>query len=90
MGVALWLVAGGTACIAARLIRNLRQPWLGELLVALVSAMLFGTLATALDFGGWREIDWRAGLFVVCGSFTAIGLIRLLRSRLPIRPEVIP
>ena len=88
MGVALWLVAGGTACIPARFIRNLRQRWPGELAIALVSALLFGALATALDFGGWRELDWRAGLFVLCGSFTAIGLIRLLRSRFPFHPEV--
>src|SRR5690348_9398945 len=80
MGIALWIVAGGTACMLARFIRKLRQHWLGELLVALAASMLLGAGATALDFGGWREIDWRAGLFVLFGSFCAIGLFRILRG----------
>jgi len=90
MGIALWLIAGGTACVLARLIRNLRQHVAGELLVALTSSMILGGLATALDFGGWAELDWRAGVFVFLGSFTAIGLHRLLLFRRPIHPEVIP
>jgi len=80
MGIALWLFAGGTVCTVARVIRKLRQPFLGELLVALVSSVLLGGIATALDFGGWRELDWRAGLFVLLGSFTAIGFFRLIRG----------
>lgn len=80
MGIALWLAAGGTACVAARFIRKLRQSWPGELAVSLVSAILLGAIATALDFGGWAEADWRAGSFVLFGSFTAIGSYRLLKG----------
>lgn len=80
MGIALWLVAGGTACALGRFIRKLRQPLLGELLVALVCSVILGGIATAFDFGGWREPDWRAGLFVLLGSFTAIGFFRLIRG----------
>jgi uncharacterized membrane protein YeaQ/YmgE (transglycosylase-associated protein family) len=80
MGIALWLFAGGTACSLARFIRKLRQRWPGELLVALVMSMVCGALATLLDFGGWMELDWRAGLFALLGSFTAIGIYRLLRG----------
>jgi hypothetical protein len=90
MGIALWLLAGGTAFALTRFIRNLRQRFLAELFVALFSSAILGGIATALDFGGWREPDWRAGLFVFIGSFTAIGLIRLLLFRRPIRPEVAP
>jgi hypothetical protein len=90
MGIALWLLAGGTAFALTRFIRNLRQRFFAELLAALLSSVILGGIATALDFGGWREPDWRAGLFVLLGSFTATGLLRLLLSRRPIRPEVIP
>jgi len=88
MGIALWLLAGGTAFAVIRVIRKLRQYFFIELPVALFSSLILGGVATALDFGGWRELDWRAGLFVFLGSFTAIGLIRLLLFRRPIRPEV--
>jgi uncharacterized membrane protein YeaQ/YmgE (transglycosylase-associated protein family) len=80
MGIALWLFAGGTAGTLARVIRKLRQRFLGELFVALISSVLLGGIATALDFGGWREPDWRAGLFALLGSFTAIGFFRLIRG----------
>lgn len=80
MGITLWLLAGGTACAVARVIRKLRQPLPGELLVALASSAILGGVASALDFGGWRELDWRAGLFSLLGSFTAIGFFRLIRG----------
>ena len=80
MGIAFWLFAGGTACALGRFIPKLRQPWIGELLIALIASPIFGGIATALDFGGWRELDWRAELFVLSGSFTAIGVYRLLRG----------
>jgi|tagenome__1003787_1003787.scaffolds.fasta_scaffold19258602_2 hypothetical protein len=80
MGICTWLFAGGTACGLAALIPKLRQRWPGELLVALVASMLGGAVATLLDFGGWMEIDWRAGLFTLFASFTAIGIYRLLRG----------
>ncbi|HEY4640039.1 MAG TPA: hypothetical protein VII75_01725 [Thermoanaerobaculia bacterium] len=80
MGVALWLLAGGTACILGRFIRKLRQHPAGEWIVALLSSLILGVIATALDFGGWRELDWRAGLFVFVGSFSAIGFYRTIRG----------
>ena len=51
-----------------------------ELAAAIVTALLLGILATALDFGGWNEADWRAGAFCAFGAFAAAGAVRL---RLP-------
>jgi hypothetical protein len=48
------------------------------LLVALVASLLAGFTATALDFGGWAEIDWRAGAFVICCAFAGVGSARAL------------
>jgi hypothetical protein len=39
--------------------------------------LALGVTATALDFGGWNEPDWRAGLFVFLGALAAAGAIRL-------------
>jgi hypothetical protein len=58
-------------------------PWsrpprrIGEFLVTLLAALPLGVLATALDFGGWNELDWRAGLFVFLGALAAAGAFRL-------------
>jgi hypothetical protein len=52
---------------------------LRELLVILTAAALFGAVATALDFGGWRTLDWRSAVFVLLGAMTAIGGYRALR-----------
>jgi len=38
-----------------------------------------GLVATAFDFGGWNEIDWRAALFVAICALAAIGCVRLVR-----------
>jgi len=84
MGLALWLVGGTAAFLLARIIPFGRGGWAGELAAALASALLFGVVATALDFGGWKEIDWLAVLFVLIGSFAATGALRaltLLRKR---------
>lgn len=42
----------------------------------MVTAIAMGLLATYLDFGGWKEPDWRAGLFCFLGAFAAIGFYR--------------
>jgi hypothetical protein len=47
-----------------------------ELLASVVTALICGFAATALDFGGWREPDWRAILFVFLGTATVIGARR--------------
>lgn len=77
MGIGLWLGSGLAAWILARIIPLRRGPgrW-AELAAALVTALLLGTLATALDFGGWNEADWRAGLFAFLGALAAAGVIR--------------
>ena len=49
-----------------------------ELLVALVASLLAGLTATALDFGGWAEVDWRVGAFVICCAFAGLGGARAL------------
>ena len=50
-----------------------------ELFTVVISALALGGIATALDFGGWNEPDWRAGLFVVFGSFAIGGASRVGR-----------
>ena len=81
MGVALWLGSGFAAWILARIVPLRRGPgrW-SELAAAIVTALLLGTLATALDFGGWNEPDWRAGLFALFGAFAAAGAVRAARA----------
>ena len=80
MGVALWLLCGVAAFAAARSIRSGRPDgYLTELLTALLLAFAAGLAATALDFGGWNEVDWRAGTFALFVAFAAIGTVRLLR-----------
>ena len=82
MGLLMWIVAGGAAAASARLIRAGRPAgWIGEVAMALAAAVTFGIAATALDFGGWKEPDWRAGLFALFGSAAILGLVRLPRIR---------
>jgi uncharacterized membrane protein YeaQ/YmgE (transglycosylase-associated protein family) len=83
MGIAVWLVCAFVAFFLARLIPVGRVPgsgWWVELLISLVAAFLLGVAATALDFGGWREPDWRAALFALLGAFAAVGTVRAIRS----------
>lgn len=79
VGVALWMVAGVAAWLVARGMRAARgKGWLSELGIALASSTLLGLVATALDFGGWREAEWRAGVFAFCGALAALGVYRLV------------
>ena len=79
MGVALWLLCGSAVFAVSRAISMARpQRYTGELLVALVASLSAGLLATALDFGGWAEVDWRAGTFVICCAFASLGCARAL------------
>lgn len=73
----MWLGSGVAAWVLARIVplRRRRGGW-GELAAAIVVALLLGVLATALDFGGWNELDWRAGLFAFFGALAAVGVIR--------------
>jgi hypothetical protein len=80
VGIALWLAGGAAAFLIARIVPWARRGWWLELAVTLTVALLLGVLATALDFGGWKELEWRAGLFAFFGSFAAAGSIRVLQS----------
>ncbi len=80
MGVALWLLCGVAAFAASRAIRPARPDgYAAELIAALVVAFAAGLAATALDFGGWNEVDWRAGAFALLCAMAAIGAARVVR-----------
>lgn len=80
MGIGLWLLGGFAAFLIARIV-PLRRPEgrLAELALALLSALILGLAATAMDFGGWKELDVRAGAFVLPGALAVLGLSRLVR-----------
>ena len=76
----MWIVAGAGAALLARLVDAGRpRLWAAELFVGIAAAVAAGLAATALDFAGLREPDWRAGLFTFFTAFTALGVIRLVR-----------
>jgi hypothetical protein len=81
VGVGLWLGSGFAASVLARIIPLRRRPafW-PELAAAIVTALLLGAVATALDFGGWNAPDWRAGVFAFLGAVAAVGAIRAVRA----------
>jgi hypothetical protein len=80
VGIGLWLLSGLAASALARNVPLARPPRAAaELLVGLTAAFLLGLLATAMDFGGWKELDWRAALFVFLGTLAALGASRLVR-----------
>jgi hypothetical protein len=81
MGIALWMACAGVVFFTIRNIRFGRPTgWVGELVAVVIAALILGAIATALDFGGWNELDWRAALFVVFGSLAISGLLRLCVS----------
>jgi hypothetical protein len=81
MGLGLWLAAGIAAFLLARIVPRGKTPrWAAELVASLVVAVVLGLLASALDFGGWRESDWRAAAFAFFGAAAAAGLTRLTMS----------
>lgn len=76
----MWLAAGALAFIMARVLRPRRtERWRLELVLSVIVALSFGIAATFLDFGGWNELDWRAGLFAFLTSFAAVGVLRAIR-----------
>src|SRR5205085_2010162 len=84
MGAALWVASALFVFFVARIVPpGRRQGYLLELVIALTAALLCGVIATALDFGGWREPDWRAAIFALLGALAAVGIYRsalLVRS----------
>lgn len=88
MGIALWVVCSVAAFLLARMLPwRRRSRWRGELLVTLLAGLALGVAATALDFAGWKEPDWRAGLFVFLGALAAAGLFRLTIRAIPGDPS---
>ena len=80
MGIALWLLCGVAVVAASRAIAAGRpEHFGGELLLAIAVSFLAGLGATSLDFGGWGEVDWRAGAFVILCAAAAIGCSRAIR-----------
>jgi len=84
MGIALWIAAGLAAGLAtvwiARIAPFLRVvQWLSDLALAVVAAVLAGFAATALDFGGWNEADWRAIAFAFAAALAVTGWLRVAR-----------
>ena len=80
MGIGLWVLSGVAAAALSRALPFGRdRKWLVESAAALAAAFLLGVVATMLDFGGWNEVDWRAGLFAGAGAFAVIGILRIWR-----------
>ena len=80
MGIALWMLCAAAVFLAIRFVRFGRPTgWIGELFAVVIGTLLLGAIATALDFGGWKEPDWRAGLFVLFGTAAIAGAIRIVR-----------
>jgi hypothetical protein len=80
MGIGLWMLCAAAVFLVIRRVPFGRPAsWITELFTAIVSALALGALATALDFGGWNEPDWRAGLFVLLGTAAITGAVRFIR-----------
>lgn len=80
MGAVSWLLSALAGFAIARIIPSgRRSDYLREFMVALIAAMLFAAIATALDFGGWRALDWRSSTFALLGALTAVGSYRAVR-----------
>jgi peptidoglycan/LPS O-acetylase OafA/YrhL len=80
MGISLWMACAAAVFLAIRRVPFGRPAsWITELFAVILSALALGALATALDFGGWNEPDWRAALFVLFGSAAIAGAVRLIR-----------
>ena len=76
----MWIVSGVGAALLARVAEAGRsRGWFLEMVVGTVAAIAAGLAATAMDFGGWREPDWRAGLFSFFVALSAVGVMRLVR-----------
>jgi hypothetical protein len=82
MGIATWLVSAAAALTLARTLL-LRGPLSlrAESVLACAAACCYGLVATALDFGGWNEPDWRAAVFAFLGALTSLPLARAVAIR---------
>ena len=79
----MWLLCGAAVFAASRAIAAGRPARVvTELLLVIITSAVAGLAATALDFGGWGELDWRAAAFVILCDFAAIGVSRTVRMTL--------
>jgi len=80
MGIVLWMACAVAVFFTIRNVRFGRSAgWVAELFATVIGSLILGAIATALDFGGWNELDWRAGLFVFFGSMAIGGVVRVGR-----------
>ncbi len=79
VGTTLWIASGVLAGLLARIVPFRRGGFPIEFLVSVIAAIAGGLGATALDFGGWREPDWRAGVFAFFVALAALGAMRAMR-----------
>jgi uncharacterized membrane protein SirB2 len=74
-------VSGIAAFLIARIIPFSPQThWKTELVTALIAALGAGVAATILDFGGWRDLDWRSAAFAFCVALAVAGIVRAVTS----------
>jgi hypothetical protein len=79
VGIALWTASGIAVFVVARFVpigRSRRR--IAELVTAILAAGVCGVVSTALDFGGWGELDWRAGVLALLGAAAAVAVFRLV------------
>ena len=82
MGIATWFASAAVAIAIGRTILTRSPlPLVTETLIASVAACCYGLGATALDFGGWNEPDWRAAAFALFGAATWLPLARAVAKR---------
>lgn len=83
MGTISWIGAGLAAFLLAQIVPHGRHARMWkEALAALVASLTGGMAATALDFGGWRVLEWRAAAFAFFAALAFLGLLRLIRRPL--------
>lgn len=80
MGALTWVVASMAAVLLAHWMPIRRRHAAAlEAVVAIIAGVICGIGATALDFGGWTEPDWRAALLAFFGAFALVGALRIPR-----------
>ena len=77
MGALSWIIAGVVAWAIGRVLPAGRRGWLLEIVIGVMIAFAAGLTATALDFGGWSELDSRAALFALTCALASLALWRL-------------
>lgn len=72
-------MSGIAAFLVARIVPFSRQThWKTELVTVILAALVAGVAATILDFGGWRELDWRSAAFAFCAALAVAGVVRAI------------